>query len=105
MFRRGGIRFVVALALLAAFASPTCALAAGLGSSRGPADWLDWDDLRVQAQRWLSALLPRIGGADGGKAGSSIDPNGKPGTGETGGSGSGTATNSEGGDYDPQSVP
>ena len=96
MFRRGGIRFVVALALVAAFASPTCALAAGLGSSRGPADWLDWDDLRIQAQRWLAALLPRIGGADGNKEGSSIDPNGKPGGGTATGAGSGTQSQEEG---------
>ena len=96
MFRRGGIRFVVAFALVAALASPTCALAAGSGSaSRGPAIWLTWSDLWDQAQRLWSALLPRIGGTGGDKEGSSIDPNGKPGAGGGTEIGTGTGTNSE----------
>lgn len=102
MFRSGGIRFVVAFALVAALASPACALAAGSGSaSRGPASWLAWSDLWDQAQRWLSALLPKTGGAGGNKEGSSIDPNGKPGGGQIG-TGTGTGTNSEEGSTNTQ---
>lgn len=105
MFRSGGVRLVVAFTLVTALAGPACALAAGSGAvSRGPASWLAWSDLWDQAQRWWSALLPRTEGVGGDKAGSSIDPNGKPGLGQEGG-GSGTNTNSEGGGYGHETVP
>ncbi len=97
MFRRGGVRFVVACALVTALAGPACAWAAGPGAvSRGPASWLAWSDLWDQAQRWWSALLPRTGGVGGDKEGSSIDPNGKPGGGTEIGTGSGANSEEEG---------
>lgn len=95
MFRSGGVRLVVAFALVTALAGPACALAAGSGvAGRGPASWLAWSDLWDQAQRWWSALLPRTEGVGGDKEGSSIDPNGKPGGGGTE-IGAGSGANSE----------
>lgn len=76
MFRRGGIRFVVALALLAALMGPACASATSFDPAhRGQAQWLDVGDLWARLQKWLAGL-PGNRGQDAEKRGSSIDPDG-----------------------------
>lgn len=76
MFRRGGIRFVVALALAAALMGPACASAASFDPAhRGQAQWLDLGDLWARFQKWLGTLSgDRRNVTD--KRGSSIDPDG-----------------------------
>ncbi len=76
MFRRGGIRFVVALALLAALMGPAYASATSFDPAhQGEAQWLDVGDLWARFQKWLAAL-PGSRGQDTEKRGSDIDPNG-----------------------------
>jgi hypothetical protein len=84
MFRREGIRFVVALALLAVLMGPAGASAAGFDpAQRGQAQWFDLGDLWSRFEKWLSGLQGNRGG-DTEKRGSSIDPDGIQG-GEGGG--------------------
>lgn len=76
MFRRGGIQFVVALALVAVLMGPACASAAGFDpAQRGQAQWFDVGDLWARFQKWLGTLSGSRG-EDADKRGSSIDPDG-----------------------------
>ena len=83
MFRRGGIRFVAALALVAALMGPACASAAGFDpAQRGQAQGFDIGDLWARFQKWLGTLSgSREEEKD--KRGSDIDPNGGEGTGQS----------------------
>jgi len=83
MFRRGGIRILLALALVAVLVGPASASAAGVDPAhRGQAQWLDVGDLWARLQKWLGTLAGNRG-KETGKRGSSIDPDGSQGTGES----------------------
>lgn len=83
MLRRGGIRILLAFALVAMLMGPARASATGFDpAQRGQVQWLDVGDLWARFQKWLGTLAGNQE-KETGKRGSSIDPDGAQGTGES----------------------